>query len=435
MSDSLAPSEIVEKLIDISAAKAPHTIRDLLIRGSLSGALLGFGASLALLVTAQTRVPFVGALVFPVGFAMIIALGLEVLTSNFGITPLAVLSHRATARKMVSNWTCGSSIDSSPRRRGLPKDMPPTLSVIAAVLPLLAAWCLLCASPAFAQVEDPLEPLTAMPSLGTTSPLGISPGGSVGAVGVPLDATEITSFGVSPAPTGSVTGTVAMPTSGAITSSGTTCSTGGMSPSGTYGSTASYDGGGTAPGTAAPATAATTGSMATGTTGTLPTAATTDPTSTPGTSTSSEMSVASGTSTSLGMLSTSGMSGMCGSGSSSIASSSTPTSTLPTTPGGFARTGIPLDSTEISNLGISSAPAVPTVGVLPIVGTVGPSPLLPTMPTVSPTTASTTTCATTGGVGGAGIGSAGTIGAGNAGVAGTSISARMLRQFILCQRQ
>jgi formate transporter len=69
MSDSLAPSEIVARLIDIGAAKAQHTIRDLLIRGSLSGALLGFGASLALLVTAQTRVSFVGALVLPVGFA------------------------------------------------------------------------------------------------------------------------------------------------------------------------------------------------------------------------------------------------------------------------------------------------------------------------------------------------------------------------------
>jgi formate/nitrite transporter FocA (FNT family) len=72
MSDSLAPSEIVAKLIDIGAAKSQRAIHDLLIRGSLSGALLGFGASLALLVTAQTHVPFVGALVFPVGFAIII---------------------------------------------------------------------------------------------------------------------------------------------------------------------------------------------------------------------------------------------------------------------------------------------------------------------------------------------------------------------------
>src|ERR1700750_3235171 len=118
------------------------------------------------------------------------------------------------------------------------------------------AWSLLCAGPACAQVEVD-DPLTAMPSLGTTSPLGISAGGSVGPAGIPLDSTEITSLGVSPAPTGSVTGTIAIPVGGALTTGGTTCSTGGMSPSGMYGSSASYDGGGgTAPGTAAPATAA-----------------------------------------------------------------------------------------------------------------------------------------------------------------------------------
>src|ERR1700736_5956234 len=165
-------------------------------------------------------------------------------------------------------------------------------SVMRPFLIVATAWPLLCASPAFAQVEV-VDPLTAMPSLGTTSPLGISPGGSVGAAGIPMDATEITSLGVSPAPTGSVTGTIAIPTSGAITTSGTTCSTGGMSPSGMSGSAAGYDAGGTASGTAAPATAAMTGSMATGTTGTLPTAATTDPTASPGTSTSSQMSVPS----------------------------------------------------------------------------------------------------------------------------------------------
>src|SRR6202022_2546408 len=265
-------------------------------------------------------------------------------------------------------------------------------SYMRPLLIAVTAWSLLCAGPAFAQAEI-VDPVTAMPSLGTTSPLGISPGGSIGPAGIPMDSTEITSLGVSPAPTGSVTGTIAIPTTGAITTSGTTCSTGGMSPSGMYGSTESYDGGGTPPATAPPATAATTG-----TTATLPTAAATDPTATPGTSTSSEMTVPSGTSTSLAMLSTSGMSGMCGSGSSSIASSSTPTSasTLPTTPGGGARTGIPLGSMEISNLGVSSAPAVPTTGVLPISGTVGPSSLAPTMPTVLPTTASTATWGTTG---------------------------------------
>ena len=142
----------------------------------------------------------------------------------------------------------------------LERSASPSFSPIAAVLPpssgkafirplllVATAWCLLCAGPAFAQVEDPLDPLTAVPSLGATSPLGMGTSGSVGTTGIPMGATEINSAGVSPAPTGSVTGTIAIPTSGAITTSGTACSTGGMSASGTFGSTASYDGGGTAP--------------------------------------------------------------------------------------------------------------------------------------------------------------------------------------------
>src|ERR1700750_1148613 len=103
------------------------------------------------------------------------------------------------------------------------------------------AWSLLCAGPAFAQVEVD-DPLTALPSLGTTSPLGISAGGSVGPAGIPMGSTEISSAGVSPAPTGSVTGTIGIPTSGAITTNGTTCSTAGMLPSGMFGSTARFGG-------------------------------------------------------------------------------------------------------------------------------------------------------------------------------------------------
>src|SRR3979490_1844952 len=210
-------------------------------------------------------------------------------------------------------------------RRGdalLERCTPTGFSTIAAVLALSSgktyvrslllvatASCLLCAGPAFAQVEDPLDPLTAVPSLGATSPLGMGANGSVGTTGIPLGSTEVTSLGVSPAPTGGVTGTITIPTTGAITSRG--WSTGGMSPSGMYGPSASHDGGGTAPGTAAPATAPTTGSMATsGTTGTLATAATTDPTTMPGTSTSSQMSVPSGMSTASGTLDPSGLWGV-----------------------------------------------------------------------------------------------------------------------------
>src|SRR6266404_4971505 len=240
------------------------------------------------------------------------------------------------------------------------------ISLIAAIFPTL----LVC-NVATAQVSGMASPT---PTLGATSPLGIGAGSTVSPTGIPLGSTEIASPGVSPAPTG-VTGTISMP------SSGTTCSTLGTAPSSMFGSTSSFDGGGMGVGTATPATAATSGTMATS-----------------GMSSSSGISATSGMSTTSGMLETSGMSGMCGSGSSSIASSSTPTSTSPTTPGGGARTGIPLGSTEIGNLGVSSAATVPTNSVLPTVGTVGSStPLMPTMPIVtSPPIASSTPASTVG---------------------------------------
>ncbi len=223
-------------------------------------------------------------------------------------------------------------------------------SLMAAALPALFAC-----NVAMAQVSGMASPT---PTLSATSPLGIGVGSSVPPTGIPLGSTEIASPGISPQPAYS-TGTIAMP------GSGTSCSTLGTSPSGMYGSTATYDGGGMAMGT------------------------TTSPTSpTSGISTSSGLSATSGLSTTSGMLETSGMSGMCGSGSSSIAASSTPSSTSPTTPGGAARTGLPLGSTEIGNLGVSSGAVVPTPSVLP---TIGSAPLVPTVPAVtSPPTASTT---------------------------------------------
>src|SRR5258708_2213750 len=310
-------------------------------------------------------------------------------------------------------------------RRGdtaLKRKMPMRFSLVAAVLPAL----FVC-NAAIAQVEGEFDgTVTPTPTMCATSPLGIAAGSPTG---IPLGATEITSPGVSPVPTG-VTGTITIPT----TSSSTACPTVATSPSEMFGSTASFDGGGMSVGTAAPATAANSGATATSGTTAMSGTTTTSATSTSSaTSLTSEMPVTSGSS---GVIDTSGMSGMCGAASTSIAASSSPTSTSPTTPGGGARPGIPFGFFGIGNLGVGSTPPVPVPNVLPIVGSVGASSSAPTMPTLLPTTSPTTTstnpaCATTGG---AATTRNSFAGAGNAGVTGTSIGERTLRQFILCQR-
>ena len=101
--DFIKPSEVVSSMLTAGQAKAGLPTRDLLIRGFLSGALLGFATSLALTATAQTNTPLVGALVFPVGFVMIVLLGLELVTGSFAITTLTAVTGRRTWSQIAAN--------------------------------------------------------------------------------------------------------------------------------------------------------------------------------------------------------------------------------------------------------------------------------------------------------------------------------------------
>src|SRR3954471_5823953 len=101
--DFIKPSDVVKAMLVAGQTKAALSVRDLLIRGFLSGALLGFATSLALTATAQTNTPLVGALVFPVGFVMIVLLGLELVTGSFAITTLAGVSGRHTWSQVSAN--------------------------------------------------------------------------------------------------------------------------------------------------------------------------------------------------------------------------------------------------------------------------------------------------------------------------------------------
>jgi formate/nitrite transporter len=103
--DSVKPPDIVAAMIQAGATKAQLGPLDLLVRGFLSGALLGFATSLALGATAQTGQPIVGALIFPVGFVMIVLLGLELVTGSFALLPLAALRRQAMPAQVLTNWS------------------------------------------------------------------------------------------------------------------------------------------------------------------------------------------------------------------------------------------------------------------------------------------------------------------------------------------
>ena len=99
------PETVVDQMIQAGAQKSRLPVRDLLVRGFLAGALLGFATTLAFTASLQTRVGLVGALVFPVGFVMIVLLGMELVTGNFAVVPLALREQRATVGALMSNWS------------------------------------------------------------------------------------------------------------------------------------------------------------------------------------------------------------------------------------------------------------------------------------------------------------------------------------------
>ena len=102
--DNVRPGEMLNEVLRLGRAKANLSIRDMLLRGALAGALLGFATSLAMVVTSQGLPPIVGATFFPVGFVMLVLLGLELATGNFALLPPALVAGEVGWRQLLRNW-------------------------------------------------------------------------------------------------------------------------------------------------------------------------------------------------------------------------------------------------------------------------------------------------------------------------------------------
>jgi len=102
--DYVKPADVATAMVETGKRKLALAPRDLLIRGMLSGAILGVATSLAFTGAVQTNTPLVGALIFPVGLISIVLLGLELVTGSFALVPLPWLSREASASAVVVNW-------------------------------------------------------------------------------------------------------------------------------------------------------------------------------------------------------------------------------------------------------------------------------------------------------------------------------------------
>ena len=103
--DYIKPDDLVENMGNAGKAKVKLAIKDMIIRGMLSGMILGVATTLAF----QTRIEFaknvMGGVIFPVGFVMIVLLGLELVTGNFAVLPVSLFQKKITLAELGRNWS------------------------------------------------------------------------------------------------------------------------------------------------------------------------------------------------------------------------------------------------------------------------------------------------------------------------------------------
>src|SRR3990167_1661837 len=88
--DYVKPADVITECLQVAEKKASLSIPEMLVTGVLSGVFLGFATSLVMVILAQGLPPIAGAIVFPVGFVILVLLGLELVTGNFALMPQAL---------------------------------------------------------------------------------------------------------------------------------------------------------------------------------------------------------------------------------------------------------------------------------------------------------------------------------------------------------
>src|SRR5690625_670193 len=103
--DYVKPKEVVSSIAEAGANKASLPVSHILIKAILSGAFLGYATTLAFTASTQTGLDIAGAVIFPVGFVLILLLNLELVTGSFAMLPIAKMRSKTTIPLMLRNFS------------------------------------------------------------------------------------------------------------------------------------------------------------------------------------------------------------------------------------------------------------------------------------------------------------------------------------------
>lgn len=105
MVDAVSPAQMGRDLAEDAAKKDKFPISHILIRGFLCTPFLAYGAVLSFLLATQGWSSAAAGLLFPVGYVMLSALGLEMATGSFSVMPIGMYAGRVKAWGVARNWT------------------------------------------------------------------------------------------------------------------------------------------------------------------------------------------------------------------------------------------------------------------------------------------------------------------------------------------
>lgn len=101
MTDWLQPSALAAAMMEAGSKKTFLRPRAILLTGILSGMILGFTTTLFVSALVSTGNLVISALFFPVGFILLVLLGLELFTGNAALLPYAAFAKKVTFKNIL----------------------------------------------------------------------------------------------------------------------------------------------------------------------------------------------------------------------------------------------------------------------------------------------------------------------------------------------